>query len=215
MAPGSPFGPDLTALILHLHVTQAIGFERLVRLLDEVFGIRISEGAIANMLVRAGAPLTAAARPRRRGDRMRRRELMLLLGGAMTAARALRAQQKAMPVIGYLSSASPGPAAPYVAAFRQGLSETGYVEGQNLAIEYRWAEGSYDRLPALAADLVGRKVDLIVASGGDAFGTGGEKRDLDDPDRLHRTATRSRAAWSPVSPGRAATSRASASSPSS
>src|SRR6266436_2013188 len=61
MSPGSPFGPDLTALILHLHVTQAIGFERLVQLLDEVFGIRISEGAIANMLARAGTPLTAAA----------------------------------------------------------------------------------------------------------------------------------------------------------
>jgi transposase len=61
MAPGSPFGPELVALIVHLHVTQAIGFERLVRLLDEVFGIRISEGAIANMLTRAGAPLTAAA----------------------------------------------------------------------------------------------------------------------------------------------------------
>src|SRR5437870_3157149 len=61
MSPGSPFGPDSTALILHLHVTQAIGFERLVRLLDEVFGIRVSEGAIANMLARAGTPLTAAA----------------------------------------------------------------------------------------------------------------------------------------------------------
>jgi len=97
---------------------------------------------------------------------MRRRELMLLLGGAMTAAYALRAQQKAMPVIGFLSASSPGPYARNVAAFRQGLSETGYVEGQNVAIEYRWAEESYDRLPALAADLVARKVDVIVASGG-------------------------------------------------
>src|SRR6267154_6416805 len=97
---------------------------------------------------------------------MRRRELMLLLGGATAATRALRAQQKAMPVIGFLGSGLPGPFAPFVAAFRQGLSETGYVEGQNLAIEYRWAEGSYDRLPALAADLVGGKVDVIATSGG-------------------------------------------------
>jgi putative tryptophan/tyrosine transport system substrate-binding protein len=96
---------------------------------------------------------------------MRRRKLMLLLGGAIIAARALRAQQKATPVIRFLASASPGPYAPNLAAFRQGLSETGYVEGQNVAIEYRWAEGSYDRLPALAADLVSRKVDVIVASG--------------------------------------------------
>ena len=71
-----------------------------------------------------------------------------------------------MPVIGILSSTSPGPTAPFVAAFLQGLSETGYVEGQNVVIEYRWAEDHYDRLPALAADLVGRKVDVIVALGG-------------------------------------------------
>jgi ABC-type uncharacterized transport system substrate-binding protein len=96
---------------------------------------------------------------------MNRRELLLLLCSAMTAAPALRAQQKAMPVIGFLGSI--GPIAPQVAAFHQGLSETGYVEGQNVTIEYRWAEGSYDRLPGLAADLVGRKVDLIVATGGD------------------------------------------------
>src|ERR1700730_11588038 len=96
---------------------------------------------------------------------MKRRELLLLLGGAMTAPRPLRAQQKAMPVIGFLSSAGerePGPAAPNAAAFRQGLGETGYVEGQNVAIEYRGAEGRYDRLPALAADLVGHKVDVIA-----------------------------------------------------
>jgi putative ABC transport system substrate-binding protein len=94
---------------------------------------------------------------------VRRRELVLLLAGAMTAARPLPAQQKAMPVIGFLSSEAPGAFAPLVAAFHQGLSETGYVEGQNLAIEYRWAEGRYDRLPALAADLVSHKVDAIAA----------------------------------------------------
>jgi putative tryptophan/tyrosine transport system substrate-binding protein len=97
---------------------------------------------------------------------VRRRELMLLVGGMIAAARAARAQQKAMPVIGFLGSGSPGSNATSVAAFRQGLNETGYVEGQNLAIQYRWAEGHYDRLAALAADLVARKVDLIAALGG-------------------------------------------------
>jgi putative tryptophan/tyrosine transport system substrate-binding protein len=95
-----------------------------------------------------------------------RRELLLSLAGAMTMARALRAQQKGMPVIGFLSGAGSDGYTPFVAAFRQGLSETGYVQGQNVAIEYRWAEGRYDRLPALAADLVGRKVDVIATSGG-------------------------------------------------
>src|SRR5438132_304577 len=100
---------------------------------------------------------------------MRRRELMLLLSGAMAVARPGRAQQKAMPVIGFLGSSSAIPNAPYVAALRQGLSETGYVEGQNLAIEFRWAEGHSDRFPALAADLVSRKVDVIATTGGTAI----------------------------------------------
>ena len=97
---------------------------------------------------------------------MRRRDFIIFLAGAMVGwPSALRAQQKAMPVIGFLSpdSAPSSLNTPFLAAFRQGLGETGYVEGQNLAIEYRWAETNYDRLPALAADLVSRKVDLIVA----------------------------------------------------
>jgi putative tryptophan/tyrosine transport system substrate-binding protein len=94
---------------------------------------------------------------------MRRRELILLLGAMLTPARRLRAQQKPIPVIGYLGGTSPDA---LLVAFREGLSAAGWVEGQNLAIEYRWAEGRYDRLPSLAADLVRRKVDLIATSGG-------------------------------------------------
>ena len=93
---------------------------------------------------------------------MRRRELVLPLAGVMTAARALRAQ-KAMPVIGLLGSPAPGSATALMAAFLHGLEEMGYIEGQNVAIEYRWAEGRFERLPALAGDLVGRKVDVIAA----------------------------------------------------
>lgn len=97
---------------------------------------------------------------------MRRRKFIALLGSAAVAwSGAARAQQKVMPVIGILSGVSPGPYAPFVTAFRQGLSDTGYVEGQNVAIEHRYAEGSYGRLPALAADLVGRKPDVIAAFG--------------------------------------------------
>ena len=87
-----------------------------------------------------------------------------LAGGLLAAPLAVEAEQKAMSVIGYLHFASPGPFA-YQVAFHQGLRETGYVEGQNVGLEYRWAEGHYDRLPALAADLVGRKVDVIAAVG--------------------------------------------------
>jgi len=98
---------------------------------------------------------------------MNRRRLLAALASAATAApAALRAQQKAMPVIGYLNGSSPAANAQLLAAFHQGLSETGWVEGENVVIEYRWAEFHYDRLPALAADLVSRKVDVIAACGG-------------------------------------------------
>jgi len=96
---------------------------------------------------------------------LRRRDLISLIGGAAAWPLSARAQQAAKTVIGFISSASPGPYAPFLSAFHNGLKGAGYVEGQNLAIEYRWAEGQYDRIPAMAADLVNRRVVVIATSG--------------------------------------------------
>ena len=96
----------------------------------------------------------------------RRKFIGSVAGGLLAAALTARAQNPSMPVVGFLSGQSPGPWAPYIAAFRSGLTETGYVEGRNVTIEFRWAEGHYDRLPALAAALIRRQVAVLFVGGG-------------------------------------------------
>jgi putative ABC transport system substrate-binding protein len=98
---------------------------------------------------------------------IKRRDFITLLGGAAAAwPLAARTQQPALPVIGFLSGGVPESFAPYVTAFRKGLAELGYADGQNVAIEYRWAEGDYNRLPALATELARHRVAVIMSSGG-------------------------------------------------
>src|SRR5262245_59847042 len=98
---------------------------------------------------------------------MRRREFISFLGGAVTWPLAARAQQTGLPVIGFIGAESPEPYAERLDAFRQGLKETGFVEGQNVTVEYRWAQRHFDRYPELAAELVRRQVSVIAATGGE------------------------------------------------
>jgi putative ABC transport system substrate-binding protein len=136
---------------------------------------------------------------------MNRREFIIMLGG--TAAGwplAAGAQQPALPVIGFVNSSSPDLYVPFVRAWRQGLGETGYAEGRNVAIEYRWAMGHYDRVPALIAELLHRPVAVLAATSGPvAFAA--KAANTAFPSSSPGPSTRSNWAWLPASRGRGAT----------
>jgi ABC-type uncharacterized transport system substrate-binding protein len=140
---------------------------------------------------------------------MRRRDFIKLVAGSGALwPLASRAEQAAMPVIGFLSSTSSKGYAPYLAAFREGLRQGGFVEGQNVTIEYCWAEDHYERLPGLAADLVHRQVALIAATGGSPAALAAKLATTTIPIVFQIESIRSRLVLSPASTDRAGTSRA-------
>ena len=136
---------------------------------------------------------------------MRRRELITLLGGAATWPLAALAQQVAMPVIGYFSARSAESDVPMLAAFRQGLNETGYVEGKNVTIEFRWGGGEYDRARKLAEELVRQQVSIIVTSGGELSAKAAIEATTTIPIVFNVGADPVETGWSPASTGRAET----------